>query len=1689
MTSESKRLLRQYLEDLDLVGHNIDSFDQAIDDLVCNLNGKKWSQTSKLNPESKTAETVYNIRLDGFRLLNPTIYNEKTARDEKVMPRRCIEGNITYAGKFVATVHASIENFPNNPSAAGVRTTEVLDPQEVELMSIPIPIGSRFCNARDHALHPDVFPNRGAFIVNGQRKNAISFVTAAMNVPVMTYDPVEGYMYEIRSHSCPWNEKVITATVYSNVVWMKGGVVLFSSRTFRQVNKGTNAVTLVNVLANLGLSTQEEIAAALLGPEPDEELREALALTMTNTDDFPALLENPRALFGVPPASMISHLGRRPTGASGPPHLGTDAHADWAQSILDREILPHCGDNNAAKILILCRMARRIALSTFQRSRGKEPKIDNRDDISNKYVKGYGDLITELVLEGMKTIRDNVWKGIRKSEGNNHAPLTKATLNVGTLSWYDKDAMKTIGNGQMKRPMTRGKTSFVASKAPKRTVTQSYGQINISADIASLRNMKKTLPPQSKQLDPRTIQESQLMYQCPTATREGQEVGLDDEMALMATTTLHGIVETVISVISQFGEDRTRPLEPLLAPDDFIICINGAPYRLVKFDDAAEFIDFLRDARRSGHIEPFTSIAVGAPFESGSDVQEIHIRLNAGRLSAVLMILDDSGTPLYRRRDALVRELESLVPTTPDEIESVRSLKEAPFWDYVLPRTVFFRGKIYELPAAAEWIDPFERRNVFIAENPDQITPMHTHMMIHPTLILGSSAAEVPFPDHNQSPRNSYQCGMGKQAIAGRRLTRIISTNVPGELLYPQKPLVSTEFSKVLHEKHPCPTGANAVVAIMPQLYNQEDAVIISRRAIDFGMFVSTHYIVESDKAKNTDGVQSDAQAERFAFPDPATVCQGFPSGMSFDNIDSRGIVVPGTCVVDGDPLICKLRKFQSSHHECFLNKRGLKCQCTYAMVVTQYRGNDVGIVDDVQVTHDAQGDMIVNVVVRYYRAPEVGDKLASRHGQKGVIGLIVPPEDLPFSMEDGMSPDIIINPHAIPSRMTVAHLLETFAGAWTCVKGDEIDATPFGEDSRERWTAYNLAKAFKAHGMSEYCEKTYACGKTGEMMEGTVFTGPIFYQRLKQHVSDKVHSRNRGPIVTNTRQPVGGRSSNGGKRLGGMELNCLSEEHQILTDRGFMFLHEIESVPLDSLLFASMTEDERLVYEPAYELIVNESSTRLMYEFTHPAEQSCWGPESDSYGRRDYPTDGTRVLSNHVSFVVTGGHDIFCTLGRRTKAQIHWKPGGYEKIKAEELFTIGDSPLKEMKFMGQISGGLAVTNNLPAEIIERLSLTTPEKVSAFCELYGFFLGDGTLTFRAYTGYDAVSFHIVKRHDVDWMSTLLSTLGLVRGTDFNQSRTESMCCFFITNPSWVDVFFREYRHNFASGDPRLVRPTTVDGRSKGAGARMRELADELPLPSFDKEFASVSSSKSSFMQPEAVKSAKWFAFWSWELNKDLMRHILAGLRRADGCEKAGHNIIYTSSVRFRDELVRFCLHAGYSARFSSMYRESDSRGIGKNGKEIIARHDSWAVSYPDHGHFANPILSREDIKEIPYTGRTWCVSLPHTLIITRRAYASENRVLKASMPIVMGNCLTSHGASMTVVERFMHSSDPYNIYVCTECNNPCIGNADEARLVYRCDYCGHTDPSKMTIVKMTYAGKLLIQQIQAMNIGVEIVTK
>ena len=433
------------------------------------------------------------------------------------------------------------------------------------------------------------------------------------------------------------------------------------------------------------------------------------------------------------------------------------------------------------------------------------------------------------------------------------------------------------------------------------------------------------------------------------------------------------------------------------------------------------------------------------------------------------------------------------------------------------------------------YIDNNEINNAIVAFTQEELKKYRNdYCEIAPAMMLGVMASIIPFPDHSQSPRNCYQSAMGKQAISMFALSHLVRTDTITHVLgYPQKPLVSTQAANMMGFSN-MPSGINTVVAIACYSgWNQEDSIILNKGAVDRGLFWATTYRTHSGVEKK----RGTYTFEKIGIP-PLDKRRGDVNYSLLDNngivrlrhptyIDKNGKTCGGGAVFvqKGDVIIGKIlvQSNKSGEEELSDNSLVLK------------KGED-GYIDRIFVSTTPNGYKLVKIVIRKLRIPEVGDKFASRSAQKGTCGMIYPQEDMPWTA-DGISPDIIMNPHALPSRMTINQLMESVLGKSCCLEGKLGDATPFTSNSVN--IAERLCERLGMNKFERTGKELLYNGMTGKPM-GMFFIGTVYYQRLKHLVDDKMHARAQGPNATLTRQPLEGRSRDGGLRFGEMERDCM---------------------------------------------------------------------------------------------------------------------------------------------------------------------------------------------------------------------------------------------------------------------------------------------------------------------------------------------------------------------------------------------------------------------------------------------------------------------------------------------------------------------------------------------------------------------
>lgn len=558
-------------------------------------------------------------------------------------------------------------------------------------------------------------------------------------------------------------------------------------------------------------------------------------------------------------------------------------------------------------------------------------------------------------------------------------------------------------------------------------------------------------------------------------------------------------------------------------------------------DHPNEIVNELRMLRRSGCLNPEVSMAYD------DKAREVHISTDAGRLCRPLLIVE-GGKILLKR----------------SHIEQIRKGE----WDEE-PGSAWMKlleGGFIEL------LDTFEEEYTDIATFPSDLITLDktsraelTHSEIYPSLILGVGASLIPFPDHNQSPRNTYQSAMGKQAIGVPGANYMVRTKGKYHVLnYPQKPVVLGKMAKIIKYDR-LPAGQNAITVLMVRHgFNQEDSLILNQDSIDRGFMNSTAFFGFEAKVKRDKDEQFEVPSEK--------ECSNFKGNpRKLDPVS--GIITEGQKVQEGDILIGKTVRVD----ETLTVHRHKKQNCSII-----YDQPLPGVVHLVQTGIDGQGYEYVKVMIRQLRIPEYGDKFAARHGQKGTCGMTYKSTELPFMPNrGGIAPDIMVNPLALPSRMTIGMLIEMLCGRMLCdaselfqapvdrvfrlddkkwnnppdepdcesesesniefvdsdddvprdeiVTGVEYDSTPFRKD----YSLEKICERLRELGIDEFSDEVLIDGETGEELEALVYTGVCYYQRLKHMVVDKIHARSRGGTTRMTRQPREGRKLGGGFRIG----------------------------------------------------------------------------------------------------------------------------------------------------------------------------------------------------------------------------------------------------------------------------------------------------------------------------------------------------------------------------------------------------------------------------------------------------------------------------------------------------------------------------------------------------------------------------
>jgi DNA-directed RNA polymerase II subunit RPB2 len=1050
-----------------LVEHQIESFE----DFIRNKLPLIVSSTAPIvvwhEQDEATKKYKYEFRLsfENITYMKPRI-QEATGRVKPMFPQEARLRNFTYAAQMFADVRFVTRVYSGEKLDVSTEQSRVFE--GISLGKIPVMLGSSLCIMKDYPMSYEQLgecPNDpfGYFIIHGSERTILCQEKVADNRIMVFSQKKTAAKYthcvELKSLHESFTMPPKKLEIRLNTKFNGFGQPLTAC-----IPRFREDIPLVVLFRALGLEADEDIVKMIWGT--NSEQYESMTASFRECSDIKVYTRDDAIEY------LSHHL-----------QYGTNLEdkKEYARTLLESELLPHVkfgGDTSpqktleARKCILISLMVKRLVLT----GQGKI-KLDDRDAYPNKRVVTTGALLTHLFRQLFQKVCKDV-RGKFVHEVNNDTwkkgekPRPLEVLNINNL--YKILKVSTI-EGKLKQALATGNFTVqgvgpanASSNATKVGVSQVLNRLSYLATVSHLRRIQTPVEKSGKLLAPRKLHGTSFGFVCPVETPEGHSVGIVKAMSMMTSISQHTPSMIVMRLLGAANVDWITESIPLRGTP---ISVNGVMVATTTKPNMV--FGILKEAKRTFVLHPHSGVTWSVTN------QEIGIETDGGRIVR----------PLFRVKDG------KILP---------RPVKDS--WDEWMNANV-------------EYVDSSESDTIRVSMKPEELTLQHTHCEIHPSLMLGHMASTIPMSDHNQSPRNTYQSAMGKQAMGlyAKNYAKRLDKN--GYVLCsPMRPFVETRMMNVMKIQD-MPFGYNAIVAIGSYSgYNQEDSVILNKGALDRGLFRSLYYTIYKDEEHRN---VASGKEEKFAKPRRENT-RGFKNS-SYHAVQENGMPAVNSVLQENDVVIGKVTNLKQDAHGY-----------TFRDSSTTHKGAEACRVDGVWQDKNSDGYPFIKVRAVSERVPEIGDKVSSRHGQKGTCGIILNEEDMPCTAS-GLRPDIIMNPHAVPSRMTIAQLMETMFGKVCTEKGTLGDGTPYSHLKIE-----DLRKHMIELGMHPYGNELMYNGQTGEMMEAEIFMGPTFYQRLKHMVSDKKHSRARGPIVSLTRQPCEGRSRDGGLRVGEMERDCM---------------------------------------------------------------------------------------------------------------------------------------------------------------------------------------------------------------------------------------------------------------------------------------------------------------------------------------------------------------------------------------------------------------------------------------------------------------------------------------------------------------------------------------------------------------------
>ena len=1044
--------------------------------------------------EQENMKYELKIEIKNPRLICPTVC-ENNGSVSELTPSMSRLRNYTYASKLIVDLFINTKVLKNDEI---INTNETIL-TKIIIGKIPLMINSKYCintKKTKETLDECKYDFGGYFIINGVEKVIVLQERCIDNKGLCFYTKNNKYKYSIELKSSVLGKfyptKPLIIKLFSKDNNIHGNYIRIMMPYFKQ------DIPLFIIMRLLGFESDKEIIKLVVLDLSDNINREILNILESSIEDAGNVKTQEDALEYI-----SNNLTNIPKDAKNKTKI-----YEYIHYLFKNEYIPHVGTSYINKGLY----TGYLILKLIQCSLGIKD-CDDRDSYLNKRIDSTGVLLGSLFRQYYTKLIKELKTVCNKEFNNGSWKATDNFHNIINTSNIYKIIKPTIIENGLKFALATGNFGM-KNTFNKQGISQLYNKMSFNSIKSHLRRLNTPIEKCGKLIAPRKLHGTQWGYICPAETPEGQSVGVVKNISLSCIVSINHSLLPIIKILKSYD---------LILIDDFdtkdkieydiLFCsskifLNGNWY--ASTNNISELYNDLLNARRKAIINIYTSI-IFDKFES-----ELYIYTDSGRLLRPLYILENSNFKITNEIGELVQNnklnwncLLGINNYNINLNEIVNINKEEVF-------------KIYNLikEAVIEYVDPFETSTLLISMDNNIKSNKYTHCEIHPFLILGAIASTIPFPDHNQSPRNTYQSAMGKQAIG------ICATNYKNRLdtishvlYYPQKPLVTTRSMPYLHTLD-MPSGINAIVAISTYTgYNQEDSVLFNQSANERGIFLSAHFKTYKEEEKKN---HNSGDEEKFCIPNKNnTVNYKFAD---YSKLNNNGIVKENTYVNVNDAIIGKVIPHKKKSKETSYKDNSIII-----------KPNENGSVFKVYSGINGDGYRFCKVQIKNERYPAIGDKFSSRMGQKGTIGMVYRQQDMPFS-KDGITPDIIVNPHAIPSRMTIGQLIECILGKSCTILGMEGDSTPFTNLDPKKISDILSDKC----GFEPYGNELLYNGITGEQMMTNIFIGPTYYQRLKHMVIDKYHSRSTGPVVLLTRQPAEGRTRDGGLRFGEMERDCI---------------------------------------------------------------------------------------------------------------------------------------------------------------------------------------------------------------------------------------------------------------------------------------------------------------------------------------------------------------------------------------------------------------------------------------------------------------------------------------------------------------------------------------------------------------------